>query len=31
LVAKIDKAEMILNWRPERSLDQMVEDTFKAS
>jgi UDP-glucose 4-epimerase len=31
LVANIDKAEMILNWRPERSLDQMVEDTFKAS
>ena len=31
LVANIDKAEMILNWRPERSLDQMVEDTFKAN
>ena len=31
LVANIDKAEMILNWRPERSLDQMIEDTFKAS
>jgi UDP-glucose 4-epimerase len=30
LVANIDKAEMILNWRPERTLDQMVEDTFKA-
>jgi UDP-glucose 4-epimerase len=31
LVAKIDKAEMLLNWRPVRTLDQMVEDTFKAS
>jgi UDP-glucose 4-epimerase len=31
LVANIDKAEMILNWRPVRNLDQMVEDTFKAS
>jgi UDP-glucose 4-epimerase len=31
LVANIDKAEMLLNWRPERTLDQMVEDTFKAS
>ena len=31
LVANIDKAEMILNWRPERNLDQMVEDTFKSS
>jgi UDP-glucose 4-epimerase len=30
LVANIDKAEMILNWRPERTLDQMVEDSFKA-
>jgi UDP-glucose 4-epimerase len=31
LVANIDKAEMLLNWRPVRTLDQMVEDTFKAS
>ena len=31
LVANIDKAEMLLNWRPVRNLDQMVEDTFKAS
>lgn len=31
LVANIDKAEMLLNWRPARSLDQMIEDTFKAS
>jgi len=31
LVANIDKAEMLLNWRPERTLDQMVEDTYKAS
>lgn len=30
LVANIDKAEMLLNWRPVRNLDQMVEDTFKA-
>jgi UDP-glucose 4-epimerase len=31
LVANIDKAEMLLNWRPTKSLEQMVEDTFKAS
>lgn len=31
LVANIDKAEMLLNWRPVRTLDQMVEDTFNAS
>ena len=31
LVANIDKAEMLLNWRPVRTLNQMVEDTFKAS
>jgi UDP-glucose 4-epimerase len=31
LVANIDKAEMLLNWKPVRTLDQMVEDTFKAS
>lgn len=31
LVANIDKAEMILNWRPVRNLDQMVEDTLKAN
>jgi UDP-glucose 4-epimerase len=30
LVANIDKAEMLLNWKPVRTLDQMVEDTFKA-
>jgi UDP-glucose 4-epimerase len=31
LVANIDKAEMLLNWRPTKTLEQMVEDTFKSS
>lgn len=31
LVANIDKAEMLLNWKPTKSLEQMVEDTFNAS
>ena len=31
LVANIDKAEMLLNWKPTKSLERMVEDTFNAS
>jgi UDP-glucose 4-epimerase len=31
LVADISKAQQFLQWKPARSLHQMVEDTFKAS
>jgi len=31
LVADISKAEKLINWKPVKGLDEMVEDTFEAS